>query len=162
MRPIARTASGPSQRLRGGLRMLLATLPMLAVVSLMSGCGGGEPLQQDNDQGIEVLRETLKTALEHHDAKRVCELLTPALLSNHGGTIAACTKKGMGDVPINTELDAYVAGGRIEISGNEARYYAPPSSSQAGEYEATGGMGTDVVFAAIYTDGSWTVTNRRE
>jgi hypothetical protein len=140
--------------------MLLAALLMLAV--LVSGCGGGEPLQQDNNQGIEALRETLKTAIEQHDAKRVCELLTPALLSNHGGTIAACTKKGMEDVPFNAELDAYLAGGRIELSGDEGRYYAPSSSNQAGEYEATGGEGTDVVFAAIYTDGSWKVTSRYE
>jgi hypothetical protein len=133
----------------------------------LTGCGGSSlsALKNPGTPGVEALRQALQSALTKHDDKRQCELFSPALIgSNGGGSIQACARKlSTESGPYSRSLEDYVAGGRIELLGNRAGYQAPPGTHDFAENEASGGVsGTATVFAAIYTEGAWRITDRGE
>jgi hypothetical protein len=116
------------------------------VGSALAGCGSGSSsaLKNPGTQGVEALREEIRSALEAHDTKKQCELFAPALVREYGETIAACAAKVKeGNYPYPKNPKAFVAGGAIELSGNQAVYQRP--------------SGTSKLFAAVYAEGSWKV-----
>lgn len=149
-----------ASRTAGALAVVLA-------LGAMAGCSGGESLaalKAPGTSGVEALRQALQNALKKHDDKRQCELLSPALIGNKGGSVEACaTKLSTESGPYSRSLENYVAGGRIELLGNRAEYQAPPGTHDFAENEAYDGQsGTDTVFAAVYVEGAWRLTDRSE
>jgi hypothetical protein len=135
---------------------------------VLAGCGGGSSLssalENPGTAGVEALRQGLRSALVKHDYKGQCELLTPALIDSRGGSIEACVSRLRTESgPYSQSLEDYVAGGQIELRGNQASYEAPPGSNMFAENEAPGGVsGTAAVFTAVYTEGAWRITGREE
>jgi hypothetical protein len=134
----------------------LAALPLLAGITLAAGCGATSSslpsaLHDRSSQGVEALREAMRSALLSHNAKEQCELLAPNMLEeDYGRTVGRCTKltaaiEGtpfFADTPYDTSPSVYVAGATIAMDGNTAVY------------------GTDeTVFRAVYTDGAWKIVN---
>jgi hypothetical protein len=108
-------------------------------------------------------RSTDTTTLSKHDAAQQCELLTPALIASHGGSVQACAKSLNPESGLYSHsMEDYVAGGRIELNGNQAVYEAPPDSRMAGENEASDGSDSATVFTATYTEGAWRLTENSE
>jgi hypothetical protein len=143
----------------------------VAVGSLLlfgvSGCGGSSPsagLENPGIQDVEAMREDLKSALQGHDDKRLCELVTPAWIWSNGGSTRACEQRVRTEGgPYSPSLEDYEAGGHIEFRGNEARYQAPPGTNAYDEFEASDGeSGTATVFVAVYSEGAWRLTDRDE
>jgi hypothetical protein len=147
------TTKGLAMRTRS---LHLAALPLLAGITLAAGCGAASSslpaaLHDPSTQGVEALRETMRSALLTHDTKEQCELLAPDLLQeDFGRTVGHCTKltaaiEGMpffADTPYETSPSVYVAGASIAMNGNTAVY------------------GNDeTVFRAVYTDGAWKIVN---
>lgn len=133
----------------------------------VAGCGGGgslAALKAPGTEGVEALRQALQSALEKHDDKGQCELFSPALIDNHGGSVQACANKlSTESGPYSPSLGDYVPGGRIELLGNRAEYQAPPGTSDFAENEASDGQsGTATVFVAVYAEGAWRLTYRSE
>ena len=132
----------------------------------VAGCGGGESLAALKDpgtQGVEALRQALLSALETHDKQRQCELLAPALVDSHGGSVDACASSlSPESEPYRTSLGEYKAGGRIELLGNQASYQSPPGTQSFDENEASDGSTPATVFTAVYTEGGWRVTDNGE
>jgi hypothetical protein len=130
------------------------------------GCGGGESLAALKDpgtQGVEALRQALRGALEKHDNRRQCELLTPALIDSNGGSVEACASRLSAESePYRKSLGEYRAGGRIEVLGNQASYQSPPGTQAFSESEASDGSTPATVFTAVYTEGGWRVTDNGE
>jgi hypothetical protein len=151
-----------------GASRAAGALAVAVALGAAAGCGGGgesaAALKAPGTSGVEALRQALQNALEKHDDKGQCELLSPALIDNKGGSVEACaTKLSTESGPYSRSLENYVAGGRIELLGNRAEYQAPPGTHDFAENEASGGQsGTDTVFAAIYVEGAWRLTDRSE
>jgi hypothetical protein len=134
-------------RHQSGLWIAVAAL---LTSNALAGCGASpasSALHDPTTQGVEALRQAIRSALQAHDDQRQCELFSPILLERFGGTIAICVK-GIKEVQSNASLQAagyipydigpggYVAGGRIEMVGNLAVY--------------NGGGGE--IFRAVYTE----------
>jgi hypothetical protein len=151
----------------GGSRAA-AGLAVVLVLGAVAGCGGGNSLssalKNPGSPGVEALRQGLQSALSKHDDKGQCELFSPALIGNNGGSLEACARKlNTEPGPYSHSLEEYVAGGRIELAGNRAEYQAPPGTHAFFENEASGGRSeTATVFAAVYTEGSWRITPKGE
>ncbi len=134
----------------------LAALALLAGITLAAGCGGASSslpsaLHDPSSQGVEALREAMRSALLTHNAKEQCELLAPNLLEeDYGRTIGRCTKltaaiEGtpfFADTPYDTSPSVYVAGASIAMDGNTAVY-----------------GNNETVFKAVYTQGAWKIVN---
>jgi hypothetical protein len=123
---------------------------VLACVAF-GGCGGTSmplALRDPSTQGVEALRQAIRSALLSHDYRGQCELFTPVLLQNYGGTIASCANsmKAAESLPLatygpyNTSPSVYVAGGTIAMAGNVAAYH-----------------NGEIIFTAVYTEGMWKV-----
>ena len=142
-------------------------LAVAVALGAVAGCGGGESLaalKAPGTEGVEALRQALQSALSKHDKTRQCELLSPALIGNDGGSVEACAKKlSTESKPYSQSLEDYAAGGKIELVGNRAEYQAPPGTHDFAENEASGGQsGTATVFMALYTEGAWRITYKSE
>jgi hypothetical protein len=143
-------------------------LALAFALGAVAGCGGGNSLssalKNPGTPGVEALRQALQSALTKHDDKGQCELFSPALIGNNGGSVEACKKRVSTEPgPYSHSLEEYVAGGRIELLGNRAEYQAPPGTHAFFENEASGGQsGTATVFRAVYTEGAWRITARSE
>jgi hypothetical protein len=113
---------------------------------------------------VEALRGALQSALKNHDLEGQCDLFSPALIYDHGGSVQACANKLRTESgPYSPSLGDYVAGGRIELLGNRAEYQAPPGTSDFAASEASDGeSGTATVFVAVYAEGTWRLTDRSE
>lgn len=150
---------GRASRVTGALALTLA-------LGALAGCGGGQSLaalKNPGTQGVEALRQALQSALSKHDAEQQCELLTPALVASHGGSVEACSKRLNPESELYSHsMEDYAAGGRIELTGNHAVYQAPPGSRAFSENEASDGSDSSTVFAAIYTEGAWRLTENSE
>jgi len=148
-----------ASRTAGALAVTLA-------LGTVAGCGGGQSLtalENPRTQDVEALRQALQSALAKHDNKRQCELLAPALIASHGGSIDACARNLSPESELYSHrIERYVTGGHIEPLGNEAIYQAPPGSVAFTESEASGGSGASPVFTAIYTEGAWRITDNSE
>jgi hypothetical protein len=132
-----------------------------------SGCGGSSPLaglENPGIQGVEAMRADLKSALQGHDDKRLCELVSSTWIWSNGGSTRACEQRVRSEGgPYSASLEDYAAGGHVEFRGNEASYQAPPGTNAYDEYEASdGGSGTATVFVAVYSEGSWRLTDPDE
>jgi hypothetical protein len=142
------------------------TLAVTLVLGAVAGCGGGQSLaalENPGTPGVEALRQALQSALRTYDNKQQCELLTPALIADHGGSIDACARiLSQESGPYSQSIARYAAGGRIELLGNEAIYQPPPGSITFNEGEASYGYSASPVFTAIYTEGAWRITENRE
>jgi len=151
-----------------GASQIAGALTLALALGGLAGCGGASSLSSalanPGTPGVEALRQALQSALAKHDYKRQCELLTPALISHDNGSIAICAKRLQTEGgPYSPSLEDYVAGGQIELRGNQASYQAPPGSHAFAENEASGGASaTATVFTAVYTEGAWRITNRGE
>jgi hypothetical protein len=152
------------------LRASRAAGALAAGVALgaVAGCGGGSSLssalKNPGTPGVEALRQALQSALRKHDDKGQCELLSPAVIGNKGGSVGACASKLSTEPgPYSRSLEEYVAGGHIELAGNRAEYQAPPGTHAFYENEASGGQsGTATVFRAVYAEGAWRITTQSE
>ncbi len=149
-----------------GASRAAGALAVTLVLGAVAGCGGGQSLaalENPGTQGVEALRQALQSALIKHDDKLQCELLAPALIAGHGGSIEACARSLSPESgPYSKSLEDYVAGGRIELLGNRASYQAPPGSHAFAENEASGGSVTATAFTAVYTEGAWRITDNGE
>jgi hypothetical protein len=134
---------------------------LLAAIAL-TGCGSSpasSALRDPSTQGVEALRQAIRSALQTNNYTWQCELLAPALLEQAEATIASCAKaikeiegsafmRAGADIPYSTTPSAYTAGGRIQTLGNIAAYMS-----------ADGGR---EVFRAVYTEGEWRITSREQ
>jgi hypothetical protein len=142
----------------------LGAVALVLALGAIAGCGGGSSLEALKDpgvQGVEALRQQLRTALLHHDQKTQCELFAPIVIENHGGSLDACAKS-LREGPYMQSPSAFVAGGHIELNGNQARYMIPfgqVPSEEPTEFESEE---PQVAFAATYTEGSWRIVERNE
>jgi hypothetical protein len=134
----------------------LAALALLAGITLAAGCGATSSslpsaLHDPSTQGVEALRETMRSALLTHDTKEQCELLAPDLLEeDFGRTVGRCAKIVSAEesddsffvdtTAYSTSPSRYVAGASIEMAGNIAVF----------------GNG-EPAFKAAYTEGAWKI-----
>jgi hypothetical protein len=75
-----------------GASRAAGALAVTLALGAVAGCGGGQSLaalKNPGTQGVEALRQALQSALRKHENKRQCELLAPALIASHGGSIDA-------------------------------------------------------------------------
>lgn len=135
--------------------LLLATIVLSASVTL-AGCGTSSmpsALRDPSTQGVEALREAMRSALLNHSAKEQCELFAPNLLDAAGGQVTTCTRllaRVEGEHPehfdaYNPSPGAYIAGEQIDVAGNIAVY----------------GTG-EPVFKAAYTEGAWKIVDKEQ
>ena len=109
-------------------------------------------------QGVEALRQQLRTALVNHDQKAQCELFAPMLIDSRGGSVEACARSLEPEqMPYMKSPSAYVAGGHIEIRGNEAAYMIPFGQVPSEEPQEFTSEEPQVAFAATYTEGTWRI-----
>ena len=138
------------------MRIRLQRITGIAVSAgiALAGCGANSTpsaLHDPSTQGVEALREAMRSALLNHSAKEQCELFAPNLLDAAGGTITTCTRllaRVEGDPAAHREAydtspSAYIAGEQIEMAGNTAVY----------------GNG-EPVFRAAYTEGAWKIVDK--
>src|SRR5438445_1552915 len=62
-------------------------------IGAFAGCGGGQPraaLKDPGVQGVDALRQAMRTALLNHDEQHQCELFAPSLIEAHGNSIKTC------------------------------------------------------------------------
>lgn len=128
----------------------------LLIATALAGCGASTlpaTLHDPSTQGVEALRQTIRSALLTHNAKQQCELLAPNLLEDYARTIARCAKiiAATEKEPFayreayNSSPSAYTAGGTIETVGNIAIY-------RRGE----------TIFKAVYTEGAWRIADKEQ
>ena len=138
------------------------------VAAVLVGCGGGSSrsaLRDPGFQGVNALRQAIRTALMHNDASGQCDLFAPSVLQRHGGSVDSCVAwLSTGNGPYRRNAQMYVAGGHIEISGNEASYRLAPYSFPS---EGPGGSGLEppeplTVFTAVYTEDGWRIVENPE
>ncbi len=149
----------------GRSRMFGAVAAGLAMGAI-TGCGGGSSLAALKDpgvQGVEALRQQLRTALVNHDQKAQCELFAPMLIDSRGGSVEACARSLEPEqMPYMKSPSAYVAGGHIEIRGNEAAYMIPFGQVPSEEPQEFTSEEPQVAFAATYTEGTWRIVSKSE
>jgi len=139
-----------------------------AAAAVLAGCGGGQShsaLRAPGFPGVDALRQAVRLALVHNDASGQCELFAPSVLQRHGGSVDSCIAwLNTGNGPYRRNPQMYVAGGHIEISGNEASYRLAPYSFPS---EEPGGSGLEppeqlTVFTAVYTEDGWRIVENPE
>lgn len=144
----------------GRSRMFGAVAAGLAMGAI-TGCGGGSSLAALKDpgvQGVEALRQQLRTALVNHDQKAQCELFAPMLIESRGSSVDACARSlGPNRMPYMQSPSAYVAGGHVEFHGNEASYMIPFGQVPSEDPKEFTSEEPQVAFSATYTEGVWRI-----
>jgi hypothetical protein len=141
-------------------------LTVALAMATIAGCGGGSSLAALKDpgvQGVEALRQALRTALLNHDRQAQCELFAPILLDSRGGSVETCARSlEPSNMPYMKSASAYVAGGHIEFRGNEAGYMIPFGQAPSEDPKEFTSEEPQVAFAATYTEGAWRIVNKSE
>jgi hypothetical protein len=144
----------------------LGVLTVALAIAAMAGCGGQVSLVALKDpgvQGVEALRQDLHTALLDHDKRVQCELFAPILLGSRGGSVETCARSLQpSNMPYMKSASAYIAGGHIELRGNEAIYTIPFGQVPSEDPTEFTSEEPQVAFAAAYTEGTWKIVSKPE
>jgi hypothetical protein len=144
----------------------LGVLTVALTIAAIAGCGGQSSLAALKDpgvRGVEALRQDLRTALRDHDKRVQCELFAPILLGSRGGSVETCARSlEPSNMPYMKNASAYVAGGHIELRGNEAIYTIPFGQVPSEDPTEFTSEDPQVAFAAAYTEGIWRVVSKPE
>lgn len=142
----------------------LGVLTVALAIAAIPGCGSSlAALKDPGVPGVEALRQDLHTALLNHDKRVQCELFAPILLGSRGGSVEACARSlEPSNMPYMKSASAYVAGGHIELRGNEAIYTIPFGQVPSEDPTEFTSEEPQLVFAAVYTEGSWRIVSKSE
>lgn len=139
-------------------RALRAAAATLLAMETLAGCGHVALLSGLTDsgvRGVDALRQRVRAALLDHNLRSQCELFAPSLIEALGGSIETCTTwLKTGYAPYAPDPQMYLAGGRIEVLGNEAWYRSSSPSSAVPPRDPWESV---LVFAAIYSEGKWQI-----